>query len=676
MKILSLKKILTGCLLTIICWPLMGQAADTKNIYPRLANHFLRWEISDSEADELAKWDLLVLDMEVQENSRRELEKIRRLNPNVIILAYITSQEIIDGIENYNGAYLRQALAAGLSDGWWLRDGLGNKISNWPYTSMFNLSDGALPDISGRRFNDYLPEFVANTIKDSGLWDGVFYDNTWGDVSWVKATNFDLDNDGKAETASQADAMWAKGFYKMLAKTRELTGPDFIIIGNGRVYEGYQKLLNGMMLESFPSPWENGGSWTGSMETYLKLPSLNVVPALSIIHIYDKNQNSYKHARFGLTSTLMGQGYFSYDYDVANHGQTWWYDEYDVELGPAKTAPYNLLAGDNTKITPGLWRRDFRNGTAIVNSTTKKQTFVFKNEELVKIKGTQDSKINNGQRINYIILEPQDGVVLLKETTDIYNSPFVNGYFYRIFDQSGRQQRNGFFAYSGAYPGGSAVILASGSRDNQTAINVSASRGWVTLYQDGQAIASFPPYTKAYKQDIRLAARLDDGYFNKIVTGAGPGGGPQVRVFTPVGRLEGSWFAYDKSLRGGVNVALADLDGDGSLEVITGPGAGEEPRIKMFTKKGELLGSFLAYDAKFRGGVNVAAGDLNGDGRAEIVTAPASGGGPHVMIFNNDGQRLSSWFAYDKDSRGNFEVSVSDINNDGQLEVLVGIKSF
>ena len=49
-----------------------------------------------------------------------------------------------------------------------------------------------------------------------------------------------------------------------------------------------------------------------------------------------------------------------------------------------------------------------------------------------------------------------------------------------------------------------------------------------------------------------------------IVTGAGPGGGPQVRVFhhdgapTPFG-----WYAYPQGFAGGVHVATQDLDLDG-----------------------------------------------------------------------------------------------------------------
>jgi hypothetical protein len=661
----------------VIAWPLATRAAQLPSSYPRLANYFLQWQITDAEVPALAKWNLLIVDMEAQENSRSQLLKIRELNPHIIILAYLTSEEILDNVNNYNDAYLRQELAAGISDGWWLRDASGQKISNWPYTSMLNLSDGAIPNAAGERFNDYLPEFVATKLQSSGLWDGVFYDNTWGDVSWINNKNLDLNNDGRADSQSEADSLWVTGFKKMLAKTRALTGPDFIIVGNGRVYNGYQSLLNGMMLEGFPSSWENGGTWTGSLQTYLKLPTLNVAPQTSVINVYDKNQTNYQKMRFGLASTLLGDGFYSYDYDVTNHGQTWWYDEYSVNLGPAESGAYNLLAATaNTELRPGLWRRDFTNGIALVNSTTQKQTYIFSKEEFNKITGTQDKAINNGKKINYVQLAPQDGLVLLKRNAVITNSAFTNGYFYRIFSPTGTQVQTGLFSYLSAFPGQAQVIMASGSNDSSQAINLSASGGQAKLYKNGQAVATFSPYGSAYKNNLSLGAQLVDGYFKLLAFGAGLGGGPQVQIFSPAGRRLGSFFAYDKSGRGGVNVALADVNGDGQPEVVTAPGPGLEPVVKIFSLTGQLKASWLAYDSKFRGGVNVTVGDLDGDGQTEIITSPESGGGPQIRIFSGSGQARGSFFAYDQSFHGGITVSASDINSDGHAEILAGLKNF
>src|SRR5206468_8107956 len=106
-------------------------------------------------------------------------------------------------------------------------------------------------------------------------------------------------------------------------------------------------------------------------------------------------------------------------------------------------------------------------------------------------------------------------------------------------------------------------------------------------------------------------------------TGAGETGGPHVRVFD-VARGNASlasFFAYDINFRGGVRVAAGDVNGDGTPDIITAAGPGGGPHVKVFNGLGgTLISSFFAYDLGFGGGVYVAAADVNGDGRAEVIT--------------------------------------------------------
>lgn len=82
------------------------------------------------------------------------------------------------------------------------------------------------------------------------------------------------------------------------------------------------------------------------------------------------------------------------------------------------------------------------------------------------------------------------------------------------------------------------------------------------------------------------------------------------------------FFAYDSTFRGGVNVAMGDLDGDGRAEIITGPGAGGSPEIKVFNAKTlSLKADFFAFSATSKSGVGVFAEDLDNDGKAEIVAS-------------------------------------------------------
>lgn len=121
-----------------------------------------------------------------------------------------------------------------------------------------------------------------------------------------------------------------------------------------------------------------------------------------------------------------------------------------------------------------------------------------------------------------------------------------------------------------------------------------------------------------------------------IAIGAEVGNRPVVRVIdSATGQTKFEFEAYESSFRGGVRVATGDVNGDGVTDIITAPGFTGGPLVKVFDgNTGAMLRAFLAYDAGFRGGVYVAAGDVNNDGFADIATGAGEGGGPHVRVFN------------------------------------------
>ena len=146
-------------------------------------------------------------------------------------------------------------------------------------------------------------------------------------------------------------------------------------------------------------------------------------------------------------------------------------------------------------------------------------------------------------------------------------------------------------------------------------------------------------------------------------------GGPQVRMFDKGGKLRGQFFAYDKNMRGGFSVAAADVDGDKKAEIIVSSTASHLP-VRVFNYKGELIQEWFAYPS-FRGGISVAAGDLDGSGISSILTAPQNGGGPQIRIFDGVGRVLGQFFTLPENFRGGLNLSVGDINSDGRAEIAV-----
>jgi hypothetical protein len=123
---------------------------------------------------------------------------------------------------------------------------------------------------------------------------------------------------------------------------------------------------------------------------------------------------------------------------------------------------------------------------------------------------------------------------------------------------------------------------------------------------------------------------------------------------------------------GGATLAVADLGTDGTPELIVGNGYGNEPRVRYLRQDGSEILGFLAYAADFGRGINVTACDLDGDGPAEVITGTQYGGGPQVRTFDNYGNVKFSngFFAYDEDFRGGVNVACGDVDNDGTVEII------
>ena len=176
---------------------------------------------------------------------------------------------------------------------------------------------------------------------------------------------------------------------------------------------------------------------------------------------------------------------------------------------------------------------------------------------------------------------------------------------------------------------------------------------------EGNFKNSFLAYGKSFRGEVKLACGdLNSDGNNEIVTGAGAGGGPHIRIFNAHGDLEVQWFAFLDKFRGGVNLAVGDVNGDGKLEIVVGIASGASPYLRVFDYFGFLQTQFLAYDHNYFNGVTLAVGDLNDDGTAEIITSVGRGLPPQVSIFDYLGINQGSFLAYDRKFLGGVNLTI------------------
>jgi hypothetical protein len=242
--------------------------------------------------------------------------------------------------------------------------------------------------------------------------------------------------------------------------------------------------------------------------------------------------------------------------------------------------------------------------------------------------------------------------------------------------------------FGAADTAGARVAVGDVTGDGIQDIVVSAGPGTAPVVKvfDGRTlteVASFLAYDESFLGGVYVAAGsvLNTGRAD-IVTGAGENGGPHVKLFSGRDIFPGngvkaavapiahaSFFAMEADFRGGVSVAVADVNGDGYGDIVAGAGPGGGPRVVVVSgKDGSRLEDFFAYDASLRSGVMVAAGTLDATGLAKIVTLPMAGGA-EVKVFDA-GRVVATYQPFDANAAGT-GIAVRNIDGTGRDDILV-----
>jgi hypothetical protein len=280
-----------------------------------------------------------------------------------------------------------------------------------------------------------------------------------------------------------------------------------------------------------------------------------------------------------------------------------------------------------------------------------------------------------------------------------------------------------FTPFGTAYNGPVNVALGDLNRDGVKDVVVAAGAGNpdVRIYDgkafrdgsfnpanpDASLIAQWFPYALQFNVGANVAVGdIENDGFPDIVTGATVDN-PDVRIYRGQDLAQGhfdsaghslvaQWFAYGLNFNVGATVAVGDVDKDGYADVVTGASAGN-PHVKVYSGKAlatgtfnpanpdaSLLAQFFPYELQFNLGANVAVGDVNGDGYADIITG-ATVGNADVRVYNGqaiatrtfdpdhpDASLLDQFFAFDAQTQGGVYVGAVDYEKNGKLDLVTG----
>ena len=191
---------------------------------------------------------------------------------------------------------------------------------------------------------------------------------------------------------------------------------------------------------------------------------------------------------------------------------------------------------------------------------------------------------------------------------------------------------------------------------------------------------------------LRVATgNVDADAAKEVVLGLGRGGQGYVAVlddadnqFRLLTWLRVNWAAYNTS-NGETYPAVGDIDGDGRGEIVVGLGQGGQGYMAVFD---DASGGFAhmrwlqvpwdAYKTGF-GSTHPAVGDLDGDGRAEIVVGMGQGSQGWLQIVGSIADnyahrmwRQVEWSTYNA-ANGTTYPAVGDLDGDGRAEIVVGL---
>ena len=378
------------------CLHVSGQAQHPAHVkFPHLSVQQSWVETTQPSTIEiLAKFDLIQADL-----SAEQIQKIRSINPNAVILPF----------DSFS----------------WDRSNRGVMVSEWH-------DNTGRPDVS-----DDCPVYQGNKIIRGVQLNGLIYQDWKAIVSTAcRSDGFDgvyldhWDNPWWGETDRYTVEEFIQGMTHIGEKIRNIW-PGLILIGNPATDIHFSYALNGFMWEDYP---RFSGSFAQIPATVQEWETKGTEPHILIINQRSKDDQAitdkineipgfWQRMRYATTMSML----FNSVYVMFNYGNggsphwanPWWFDEWDIDIGSPE--------GDAYQLSNTVYARKFTKGIILCNTSAQPQTVTANDlpgNVYYRFLGGQKPAFNNGKIFSQITM---DGWSLNNHIDDEWAKPIGDG---------------------------------------------------------------------------------------------------------------------------------------------------------------------------------------------------------------------------------------------------------
>ncbi len=338
--------------------------------------------------------------------SLEQIKTLRKINPNIIILRYMSAAAGYQVIDNkfklaHPEIFLKNP------------DGSLHR-------GLLSPDDELVIDPANGFWRETLANAAREAVATEG-YDGVMIDQLVMVNRLYNGFNGVNLATGNAYTTEE----WRDAMYDLLAEVKQAMGPDALLVGNsirdgpGYYAEGagrFLAVLDGVVAEGYKGPlsrdtlfYPKESEWIKNVDVLVDVQSQGKY--FLAIAKYDKNrvtsqEDLSQHVMFTLATFMLGRGegdssafsYVYFDPEDTDASENPYLPYFHTELGRPLAAYYKKN---------GAYQRDFAKGKIIVNPTTQSANVPLE-KEYVTLEGEKVSSVNMPAHTGLILTKPRD----------------------------------------------------------------------------------------------------------------------------------------------------------------------------------------------------------------------------------------------------------------------------